>query len=655
MKFHSVYVTIALTERVLPTDGYVENHRGSRTLKSRPSGQYMCYSHMLPVLFSIFYRIFLFAPQIDRIITGTGECTTVFQQKFIYELDVMKGDSEMGYKSDIEIAQECVMAPITEIAAKAGIEDKYLEQYGKYKAKIDYNLLRESDRPNGKLILVTAINPTPAGEGKTTTTIGLADGLQKLGKSVMVALREPSLGPVFGVKGGAAGGGYAQVVPMEDINLHFTGDFHAIGAANNLLAAMIDNHIYQGNELNIDPRKITWKRCVDMNDRQLRYVVDGLGGKPNGTPREDGYDITVASEIMAVLCLAKDITDLKERLSRIIIGYTYGKIADQKPVTAGDLHAEGAMAALLKDALKPNLVQTLEHVPAIVHGGPFANIAHGCNSVTATKMAMKLADYAITEAGFGADLGAEKFLDIKCRMADLKPDAVVIVATVRALKYNGGVPKAELNSENLEALEKGLPNLLKHVHNIKDVFHLPCVVAINAFPTDTKAELDLVEAKCKELGVNVALSEVWAKGGEGGTRLAEEVLRLTEEPNDFTFAYELDGSIEDKLNQIVQKIYGGKQVVLTAAAKKQAKELEGLGFGNCPICVAKTQYSLTDDQTKLGAPTDFEITVRNLKISAGAGFIVALTGEIMTMPGLPKVPAAERIDVDETGKITGLF
>ncbi len=442
---------------------------------------------------------------------------------------------------------------------------------------------------------------------------------------------------------------------MEDINLHFTGDFHAIGAANNLLAAMIDNHIYQGNELNIDPRKITWKRCVDMNDRQLRYVVDGLGGKPNGTPREDGYDITVASEIMAVLCLAKDITDLKERLSRIIVGYTYGKIADQKPVTAGDLHAEGAMAALLKDALKPNLVQTLEHVPAIVHGGPFANIAHGCNSVTATKMAMKLADYAITEAGFGADLGAEKFLDIKCRMADLKPDAVVIVATVRALKYNGGVPKADLNSENLEALEKGLPNLLKHVHNIKDVFHLPCVVAINAFPTDTKAELDLVEAKCKELGVNVALSEVWAKGGEGGTRLAEEVLRLTEEPNDFTFAYELDGSIEDKLNQIVQKIYGGKQVVLTAAAKKQAKELEGLGFGNCPICVAKTQYSLTDDQTKLGAPTDFEVTVRNLKISAGAGFIVALTGEIMTMPGLPKVPAAERIDVDETGKITGLF
>ena len=562
----------------------------------------------------------------------------------------------MEFKSDIQIAHECQMAPITEIAAKAGIEDKYLEQYGKYKAKIDYNLLKESDKQDGKLILVTAINPTPAGEGKTTTTIGLADGLQKLGKNVMVALREPSLGPVFGVKGGAAGGGYAQVVPMEDINLHFTGDFHAIGAANNLLAAMIDNHIYQGNELNIDPRKITWRRCVDMNDRQLRNIVNGLGGKPNGTPREDGYDITVASEIMAVLCLAKDITDLKERLSRIIIGYTYGKPSEQKPVTAGDLQAHGAMAALLKDALKPNLVQTLEKVPAIVHGGPFANIAHGCNSVTATKMAMKLADYAITEAGFGADLGAEKFLDIKCRMAGIKPNAVVIVATVRALKYNGGVPKAELNNENLEALEKGLPNLLKHVSNIKDVYHLPCVVAINAFPTDTKAELDLVEAKCKELGVNVALSEVWAKGGEGGTKLAEEVLRLVEESNnDFSFAYELEGSIEDKLNQIVQKVYGGKGVVLTADAKKQAKELEALGFGNCPICVAKTQYSLTDDQTKLGAPTDFEVTVRNLKISAGAGFIVALTGAIMTMPGLPKVPAAVKIDVDEYGVISGLF
>ena len=479
--------------------------------------------------------------------------------------------------------------------------------------------------------------------------------LQKLGKKVMVALREPSLGPVFGVKGGAAGGGYAQVVPMEDINLHFTGDFHAIGAANNLLAAMIDNHIFQGNALNIDPRKITWRRCVDMNDRQLRNVVDGLGGKTNGMPREDGYDITVASEIMAVLCLASDIKDLKERLSKIIIGYTYGKVSEQKPVTAGDLHAEGAMTALLKDALKPNLVQTLEHVPAIVHGGPFANIAHGCNSVTATKMAMKLADYAITEAGFGADLGAEKFLDIKCRMAGLKPSAVVIVATVRALKYNGGVAKADLNNENLEALEKGIPNLLKHVSNIKNVYKLPCVVAINAFPTDTKAELDFVEAKCKELGVNVALSEVWAKGGEGGIKLAEEVIRLVEEPNDFSYAYELEGSIEDKLNQIVQKLYGGKKVVLTANAQKQAKQLEALGFGNCPICVAKTQYSLTDDQTKLGAPTDFEVTVRNLKISAGAGFIVALTGEIMTMPGLPKVPAAERIDVDETGKITGLF
>ena len=562
----------------------------------------------------------------------------------------------MGYKSDIEIAQETTMAPITEIAEKAGIDEKYLEQYGKYKEKIDYNLLKESNAPDGKLILVTAINPTPAGEGKTTTTVGLADGMQRLGKKVMVALREPSLGPVFGVKGGAAGGGYAQVVPMEDINLHFTGDFHAIGAANNLLAAMIDNHIFQGNALNIDPRKITWRRWVDMNDRQLRNVVDGLGGKTNGMPREDGYDITVASEIMAVLCLASDITDLKNRLARIIVGYTYGKVAEQKPVTAGDLNAQGAMAALLKDALKPNLVQTLEHVPAIVHGGPFANIAHGCNSVTATKMALKLADYAITEAGFGADLGAEKFLDIKCRMAGLKPSAVVIVATVRALKYNGGVPKAELNHENLEALEKGLPNLLKHVSNITNVYKLPAVVAINAFPTDTKAELDLVEKKCKELGVNVALSEVWAKGGEGGIALAEEVLRLVEQPNDFTYAYELEGtSIEDKLNAIVQKIYGGDGVVLTANAQKQAKQLEDMGFGNCPICVAKTQYSLTDDQTKLGAPTGFEVTVRNLKISAGAGFIVALTGEIMTMPGLPKVPAAERIDVDETGKITGLF
>ena len=562
----------------------------------------------------------------------------------------------MGFKSDIEIAQETEMLPITAIAEKAGIDDKYLEQYGKYKAKIDYNLLKDSDKENGKLILVTAINPTPAGEGKTTTSVGLADGLSKIGKNVMVALREPSLGPVFGVKGGAAGGGYAQVVPMEDINLHFTGDFHAIGAANNLLAAMIDNHIFQGNALNIDPRKITWRRCVDMNDRQLRNVVDGLGGKTNGMPREDGYDITVASEIMAVLCLASDITDLKERLARIIVGYTYGKASEQKPVTAGDLNAQGAMAALLKDALKPNLVQTLEHTPAIVHGGPFANIAHGCNSVTATKMALKLADYTVTEAGFGADLGAEKFLDIKCRMAGLKPNAVVVVATVRALKYNGGVPKADLNNENLEALEKGLPNLLKHVSNITNVYKLPCVVAINEFPTDTQAEVDLVQAKCKELGVNVVLSQVWAKGGEGGKALAEEVVRLCEQPNDsFSYSYELDGSIEDKLNAIVTKIYGGSRVVLTANAQKQAKELEAMGFGNCPICVAKTQYSLTDDQTKLGAPKDFEVTVRNLKISAGAGFIVALTGEIMTMPGLPKVPAAERIDVDETGKISGLF
>ena len=558
-------------------------------------------------------------------------------------------------KTDIEIAQECTMEPITAIAEKAGIPDEYLEQYGKYKAKVDYNFLKKSQNKDGKLILVTAINPTPAGEGKTTTTVGLADAMQRLNKKVMVALREPSLGPVFGIKGGAAGGGYAQVVPMEDINLHFTGDFHAIGAANNLLAALIDNHIYQGNELNIDPRKIVWKRCVDMNDRQLRFVTDGLGGRVNGVPREDGYDITVASEIMAVLCLSKDITDLKERLGRIIIGYTYGKISEQKPVTAHDLHAEGAMCALLKDALKPNLVQTLEHTPAIIHGGPFANIAHGCNSVTATRMALNLADYAITEAGFGADLGAEKFLDIKCRMAGLKPNAVVIVATVRALKYNGGVAKADLNQENLEALEKGIPNLMKHVNNIKNVFGLPCVVAINAFPTDTKAELDLVEAKCKEVGVNVALSEVWAKGGEGGLKLAEEVIRLCDEPNDFHYCYEEDTTIQEKLDQIVQKVYGGRKAVLTPAAQKQAKQLADLGFENAPICMAKTQYSLTDDATKLGAPTDFDVTVRNLKISAGAGFIVALTGDIMTMPGLPKVPAAERIDVDDTGKITGLF
>ena len=561
----------------------------------------------------------------------------------------------MGFKSDIEIAQETPMEPITGIAKKLDIDEKYLEQYGKYKAKIDYSLLRESDRQNGKLVLVTAINPTPAGEGKTTTSVGLADGLARIGKKVCVALREPSLGPVFGVKGGAAGGGYSQVVPMEDINLHFTGDFHAVGAANNLLAAMVDNHIFQGNALGIDPRKITWRRCVDMNDRQLRFVVDGMGGRTNGVPREDGYDITVASEIMAVLCLSSDISDLKERLSRIIVGYTYGKPSEQKPVTAGDLHAQGAMAALLKDALKPNLVQTLEHTPAIVHGGPFANIAHGCNSVTATKMAMKLADYAVTEAGFGADLGAEKFLDIKCRMAGLQPNCVVIVATVRALKHNGGVAKADLGQENLEALQKGLPNLLKHVSNITQVYKLPCVVAINVFPTDTEAEWNLIKSSCEEMGVKAVLSEVWAKGGEGGMELAREVVRLCELPNDFTYSYELEGSIEEKLNQIVQKIYGGSRVVLTNAASKQAAMLEADGYGNAPICVAKTQYSLTDDPGVLGAPTGFEVTVRNLKMAAGAGFIVALTGEIMTMPGLPKVPAAERIDVDENGRIYGLF
>ena len=556
--------------------------------------------------------------------------------------------------TDIEIAQSVTPKHIAEIAAKAGVDEEYLELYGKAKAKIDFNYLSDhAGDEDGKLVLVTAINPTPAGEGKTTTSIGLADGLQKIGKNAILALREPSLGPVFGIKGGAAGGGYAQVIPMEDINLHFTGDFHAIGAANNLLAAMLDNHIQQGNALGIDPKKITWKRAVDMNDRQLRHIIDGLGGEKQGVPREDGFDITVASEIMAVFCLATSITDLKERLARIIVGYTY----DGKPVTAHDLKAEGAMAALLKDALKPNLVQTLEGTPAFVHGGPFANIAHGCNSVQATALAMKTGDYAITEAGFGADLGAEKFLDIKCRLAGLKPSAVVIVATVRSLKYNAGIPFAELTTENLEALEAGLPNLLQHVGNIKNVYKLPCVVAINAFPTDTAAELELVQAKCKELGVNAVLAQHWAKGGEGAIALAEEVVRVCEEESneDFSFSYELDGSIEDKLNAIAQRIYHADGVVLTPQAKQQAKQLEELGYGKLPICVAKTQYSFTDDPTKLGAPTGFTVTVRNLKISAGAGFIVALTGDIMTMPGLPKVPAAERIDVDERGVISGLF
>ena len=554
--------------------------------------------------------------------------------------------------TDIEIAQSVEMRPITEIAKTAGVDDKYLEQYGKYKAKVDYSLLKESKRENGKLILVTAITPTPAGEGKTTTTIGLADGMKRIGKNVVVALREPSLGPVFGIKGGAAGGGWAQVVPMEDINLHFTGDFHAIGAANNLLAAMLDNHIYQGNALNIDPRRITWKRCVDMNDRQLRFVTDGLGGRVNGVPREDGYDITVASEIMAVFCLASSITDLKERLSRIVVAYTY----DEKPVTAGQLGAVGAMAALLKDALKPNLVQTLEGTPAFVHGGPFANIAHGCNSVIATRMAMKLGDYAVTEAGFGADLGAEKFLDIKCRMAGLTPSAVVVVATVRALKMHGGVAKTELNTENLEALGKGLPNLLRHVSNIRNVYKLPAVVAVNRFPTDTDAEIDEIIRQCRELGVNVVLSNVWAEGGKGGEELAREVVRLCEEEKgDFTYSYELDGTIEEKIEAIVKKIYGGDGVSFLPAAKKQIAQLTALGFDKCPVCMAKTQYSFSDDATKLGAPSGFTVTVRNVKVSAGAGFVVALTGDIMTMPGLPKVPAAERIDVDENGKITGLF
>ncbi len=553
--------------------------------------------------------------------------------------------------TDIEIAQSVKMKPITEIADAAGIDAKYLEQYGNYKAKVDLSILKENEKKEGKLVLVTAITPTPAGEGKTTTTIALADGMKRIGKNVMVALREPSLGPVFGVKGGAAGGGYAQVVPMEDINLHFTGDFHAIGAANNLLAAMLDNHIYQGNSLNIDPRRITWKRCVDMNDRQLRFVTDGLGGRVNGVPREDGYDITVASEIMAVLCLATSITDLKERLSRIIVGYTY----DEKPVTAGQLNAAGAMTALLKDAMKPNLVQTLEGTPALVHGGPFANIAHGCNSVMATKLAMKLGDYAITEAGFGADLGAEKFLDIKCRYAGLTPSAVVIVATIRALKMHGGVPKTELNGENLEALEKGIPNLLRHVSNIKNVYKLPSVVAVNRFPTDTDAEVQLVIDKCKELGVNVVLSTVWAEGGKGGEELAKEVVALCEQPNDFTFSYELDGSIEDKIEAVVKKVYGGDGISVLPAAKKQIAALEAMGYANLPVCMAKTQYSFSDDPTKLGAPENFTVTIKNVKISAGAGFIVVLTGDIMTMPGLPKVPAAEKIDVDENGKISGLF
>ena len=557
----------------------------------------------------------------------------------------------MGFKSDIEIAQSVKGKHISEIAKIAGIDEKYLEWYGNDKAKIDLSLVKESTRKDGKLILVTAITPTPAGEGKTTTTIGLADGLKRIGKNVIVSIREPSLGPVFGVKGGAAGGGYAQVIPMEDINLHFTGDFHAIGAANNLLAAMLDNHIYQGNALNIDPRRITWRRCVDMNDRQLRFVVDGLGGRVNGVPREDGYDITVASEIMAVLCLATSLKNLKERLGKVIVGYTY----DEKPVTAADLKAEGAMTALLKNALKPNLVQTLEGTPALVHGGPFANIAHGCNSVMATKTALKLGDYVVTEAGFGADLGAEKFLDIKCRLASLKPSAAVIVATVRALKMHGGLDKKALNEENLEALEKGIPNLLRHVHNIKDVYKLPSVVAVNRFPTDTDKEIELIIAKCKELGVNVVLSTVWAEGGKGGEALANEVVRLCELENDFTYSYSDDESIEEKINSIATKIYGGDGVIFTAEAKKQAEKLKSLGFDKVPVCIAKTQYSFSDDMTKLGAPTGFKITVRNLKISAGAGFIVVLTGDIMTMPGLPKSPAAERIDVSEDGVISGLF
>ena len=554
--------------------------------------------------------------------------------------------------SDIEIANSCEMRPIGEIAKAAGIEEKYVEQYGKYKAKIDLSVFDSIKKPNGKLVLVTAISPTPAGEGKTTTTIGLADGIKRLGKNVSVALREPSLGPVFGIKGGAAGGGYAQVVPMEDINLHFTGDFHAIGAANNLLAAMLDNHIHQGNDLGIDTRKITWKRCVDMNDRQLRNIVDGLGGKVNGVPREDGFDITVASEIMAVLCLSSSISELKERLSKIIVGYTF----DDRPVTAGQLNAQGAMAALLKDALKPNLVQTLEGTPAFVHGGPFANIAHGCNSVTATKLSLALSDYTITEAGFGADLGAEKFFDIKCSMAGLKPDAVVIVATVRALKMHGGLKKDQLANENLTALEKGIPNLLRHIKNITTVYKLPCVVAVNRFPTDTDREIDFIIDKCRSLSVNTVLSTVWAEGGKGGEALAKEVISLCEQQKgNFSFAYEDDLSIAEKIEAVAKKIYGGDGVVFTDGAKKQIDNLEKLGFSNCPVCIAKTQYSFSDDASKLGAPEGFSITVRNVKVSAGAGFIVVLTGNIMTMPGLPKRPAAERIDIDDSGKISGLF
>ena len=558
----------------------------------------------------------------------------------------------MEFKTDIQIAQESVMTNISEIAEKAGIDDRYIEQYGKYKAKIDYNLLKDKQNdPDGKLILVTAISPTPAGEGKTTTTVGLADALHKMGKNVFAALREPSLGPVFGVKGGAAGGGYAQVVPMEDINLHFTGDMHAIGIANNLIAACLDNHIQQGNQLGVDVKKITWKRVMDMNDRQLRNVVDGLGGRMQGVPREDGFEITVASEIMAILCLSKDIMDLKEKIAKIIVAYTY----DDNPVTVSDLRIQGAVAAVLKDALKPNLVQTLEHTPAFIHGGPFANIAHGCNSIMATRMALKLADYVVTEAGFAADLGAEKFVDIKCRKAGLHPSAAVVVATVRALKYHGGVAKADLNSENLEALEKGLPNLLQHVENVTKNYGLPCVVAINRFPTDTEAELQMVREKCKELGVNVALSEVWGKGGEGGLELAEEVLRLVEGKNDFHFVYEDSFSIEEKIKTIATKIYRADGVVFETNAKKQLATIEGLGFSNLPVCMAKTQFSFSDNPALIGAPRGFNITIKDVKVCAGAGFIVAKTGDIMTMPGLPKVPSAEKIDIDENGVISGLF